>query len=95
MKRTISRGVALAMLAIVLSACAVPTTPNYDANFGEAVRQARAVQTLNPEASRNTDPVAGIDGQAAATAIDRYHDSFKAPPKTFDVFNIGGQLMGQ
>jgi hypothetical protein len=79
--------------AALLSAC-TSTTPVLDASFGDAVRQARAAQTLNPNASANRDPVLGIDGQAAAAAQDRYHESFKTPPKTFEIINIGGELTG-
>ena len=77
----------------LLTACA-STTPTLDANFGNAVRQARAAQTLNPTASSNRDPVLGIDGKAGAAAQERYQDSFKAPPKTFEIINIGGSLTG-
>lgn len=80
-------------VAALLTACA-STTPVLDANFGNAVRQARAAQTLNPNASANRDPVLGIDGQAGAAAQDRYQESFKAPPKTFEIINIGGTLTG-
>jgi hypothetical protein len=72
--------------AVLLTACAV-TTPVLDANFGNAVRQARSAQTLNPNASANRDPVLGIDGKAAVSAQDRYQESFKSPPKTFEVIN--------
>lgn len=82
-----------AACAALLSACA-STTPVLDANFGNAVRQARAAQTLNPTASANRDPVLGIDGQAGAAAQDRYQESFKSPPKTFEIVNIGGSLSG-
>lgn len=82
------------LTAALLTACA-STTPVLDANFGNAVRQARSAQTLNPNASANLDPVLGIDGQAAASAQDRYQESFKAPPKTFEVINIGGGLTGE
>ena len=78
--------VAGALTAALLTACA-STTPVLDANFGNAVRQARSAQTLNPDASANRDPVLGIDGQAAAAAQDRYQESFKAPPKTFEIIN--------
>ncbi len=78
--------VAGALTAALLTACA-STTPVLDANFGNAVRQARSAQTLNPDASANRDPVLGIDGQAAASAQDRYQESFKAPPKTFEIIN--------
>lgn len=86
------RAGALVTLSLWLGACAVPATPAYDAKFGEAVRQAVALQTLNPEAGRNADPVTGIDGQAGKAAIDRYQQSFRAPPQTFEVFDIGGAL---
>lgn len=75
-----------ASCAALLTACA-STTPVLDANFGNAVRQARSAQTLNPNASANRDPVLGIDGQAGAAAQERYQESFKAPPKTFEVIN--------
>lgn len=74
---------------VLLSAC-VSTTPVVDANFGNAVRQARAAQTLNPNASANRNPVLGIDGKAGAAAQERYQESFATPPKTFEIINIGG-----
>jgi len=84
LKTCLSGALALALLA----ACASPT-PYLDQHFGAAVNAARAQQTLNPEASRNTDPVAGVDGTAAASGVAEYLNSFKAPPQTFPVINIG------
>lgn len=78
--------------AVSLLAGCASTTPVADSHFGEAVRAARAAQTLNPQASANRDPVKGIDGQAGAAAMERYQESFKSPPKTFEVLNIGGSL---
>ena len=46
--------------------------------------------TLNPRGAANPDPVAGLDGQAARAALERYQDSFKAPPPVINVINIGG-----
>ncbi|MCM5572084.1 hypothetical protein M6I34_16325 [Burkholderiaceae bacterium FT117] len=94
MKRSINL-VTLAGLTLLLGACANPATPSYDAKFGESVRQAQALQTLNPDAGKNADPVTGIDGEAGKAAIDRYQESFRTPPKTIEVFNIGGGLSGQ
>lgn len=74
----------------VLSGCAATSTPNYDARFGDAVRQARIAMTINPRAAANPDPVAGIDGKAAHEAFQRYQESFKAPPPVINVINIGG-----
>ncbi|MBS1189184.1 MAG: hypothetical protein H6R10_976 [Rhodocyclaceae bacterium] len=82
----------VAITAAVTAGCASTTTPDYDRHFGEAVRMARAQQTINPEASSNTDPVAGVDGPAAKEAMGRYQDSFKSPPPTFNVMNIGGAM---
>jgi uncharacterized lipoprotein len=76
--------VVLAMLA----GCS--TTPNYDKRFGDAVREARRAMTINPDAGKNPDPAAGMDGQAAQQAMVRNQDSFKAPPPVVNVINIGG-----
>lgn len=83
-----------AVVALALTGCA-SSTPVLDASFGQAVRDARAAQTLNPKASaENTQPALGIDGKAASEAQKRYVDSFKAPPKTFEIINIGGSITG-
>lgn len=86
--------IGLLAFSSLLVACA-STTPVADAEFGKAVRQARTAQTLYPEASKNRDPVLGIDGNAAAVAQQRYIESFQAPPKTFEVINIGGTITGK
>lgn len=86
----------LAALAAGLAGCAgtvETTTPHLDQYFGQAVNQAKAQQTLNPDAARNTDPVAGVDGKAANEALDKYHESFRTnQPAT--IINIGGGLTG-
>lgn len=92
MKRMIPVGGAFSAVLVLLAGCAIPATPAYDAKFGEAVRQAQALQTLNPEAGRNTDPVTGIDGESGKAAIDRYQESFRSPPQTFSPTGIGGGL---
>jgi uncharacterized lipoprotein len=75
------------LLLALLAGCS--TTPHYDQRFGDAVRQARAAMTINPGAPANPDPAAGIDGQAAGLAVERYQDSFKKPPPVVNVINIG------
>ena len=74
-----------ALLVMTAGGCA-STTPHWDAGFGHAVNAAKARQTLNPDASKNPDPVAGIDGAAAKESIDRYQSSFKEPPPSFEIF---------
>ncbi len=78
-----------ALIAIGMMTGCAPTTPRMDMHFGEAVNTAKAQQTINPDASRNTDPVAGLDGQAAKSTIDLYQKSFKSPPPPVNVFTIG------
>lgn len=71
-----------ALVPVALVGCNHTPTPHYDQHFGEAVRAAVAQQTINPDASRNTDPVAGLDGKAAGHTMDNYEKSFKTPEKT-------------
>lgn len=76
------------MAALALAGCS--TTPNYDAHFGESVRQARLAMTVNPNGTPDSDKAAGMDGKAAKEAMERYYDTFKAPPPVVNVINIGG-----
>jgi hypothetical protein len=82
------RFLAGALASLMVAACASPA-PRVEQNIGTAVNTAKALQTINPDASQNTDPVAGIDGTAAANTMGEYHSSFKTPPPTFPVINIG------
>ena len=83
------------LIPVLLAGCAASSsTPSYDTRFGNAVREARMRMTLNPDAARNPNPVAGMDGRAAHEAYGRYHDSFKAPPPVTNVINIGGAIGG-
>lgn len=77
-------------LALFLIGGCTSLSPHFDQKVGLAVSTAKAQQTINPDASRNTDPVAGIGGTPADSAIDEYHKSFVSPPPTFTVINIGG-----
>lgn len=65
----------LAMLAACLAGCA-NTAPEWEGRFGDASRQARALQVLDPDApSRNTEaPLA--DGKAVAGAHKAYAKSY-------------------
>jgi hypothetical protein len=102
MKRMLERTLAILALgacAGLLGACAgTPmqsgATPEFDSRFGDAVRQARARQTIDPEAGKNADPVAGIDGEAARATMTEYYKSFKEPPPTFNILGIGGASSG-
>lgn len=80
----------LLTIAILVAGCA-PITPRLDARFGDAVGIAKAQQTVNPEASLNTEPVQGVDGQAGDAIFDNYRDSFRnpRPPAVRGVVNVG------
>lgn len=76
------------MLAGVLTACVEPA-PRYEAEFGNATRATFNAQIINPDAGKNPDPVAGLDGRAARDAINNYQKSFAEPKPAENVFNIG------
>ena len=84
---------AIAVLLGLMAGCAT-VTPNYDAKFGDAVREAKLKMTINPDAGKNPDQVAGMDGKAGRETIILYQDTFKAPPPVVNVINIGGGLGG-
>lgn len=77
-----------ALVIVGLTGC-VATSPDWDARFGEAARTAVAQQVIAPDASRNADPVTGIDGKAAQGAMGEYAKSFTQPQPQPDVLTIG------
>jgi hypothetical protein len=89
--KTLPNLIRLALCAGVTTTLAgcLTSTPHWDATFGDSVNQIKAMQTLNPGASANTDPVAGIDGPAAAAAQKGYAKSFTAPTPPSNMFTIG------
>lgn len=89
MTRVHYRTFLLGILAAAGVAGCVSPAPVLEGQLGNSVLAARAQQTINPEAPRRADPVSGINGTAAQRTIDRYNDSFKSPPASVNVFNIG------
>ena len=85
---------AIAAIAGLVAGCASPT-PNYDARFGDAVRDAKRKMTINPDAGKNTDQALGMDGRASRESMQRYHDTYKTPPPAVNVINIGGAIGGK
>jgi hypothetical protein len=83
------------VLAALMAGCANSSpTPDYDLRFGDAVREARARQILNPDAA--AAPVTyGMDGKSARDAMVLYGKTFEAPPPVVNVINIGGSISGQ
>ena len=85
------KNLAIILGGIMTAGCAT-TTPNYDARFGDAVRNARFAMTINPDAAAHGDDAKGLDGRSAKEAAKRYQDSFKDPPPVTNVINIGGKI---
>jgi hypothetical protein len=69
------RSAALLAAMSGLAGC-VATAPDYESRFGDAARQTRAAQVIDPQAPmRNTDaPV--IDGKATAGVVRAYADTY-------------------
>ncbi|MDB5764986.1 MAG: hypothetical protein JWQ21_3981 [Herminiimonas sp.] len=88
MSRKQLRTTLLCGLMILGTGC-VQQSPVLDSHFGQSVSLIKAQQVLNPEASRNADPVAGIDSKAAKSAYDQYQKSYRSPEPQPNVFTIG------
>ncbi|SNX60120.1 hypothetical protein SAMN06296273_1580 [Nitrosomonas ureae] len=88
----------LSILMLILTACVTHPPKRMDTRFGNALGMAKAQQTVNPDASLNTVPVRGVDGQAGDAMYDNYRDSFispKAPARgALDVGTSGGSSRG-
>ncbi|GAA4664858.1 hypothetical protein GCM10025794_18970 [Massilia kyonggiensis] len=77
-----------ALSGMLLYGCG--TTPRFNAQFGTSVRANVAAQVLDPTASANTNPAAGMEGAAAIIAHERYQNSFKEPEKPIRALVVSG-----
>jgi outer membrane lipoprotein SlyB len=66
---------AVVLIATGLTGCAA-TAPHWDARFGDAARQTRAVQVIDPGATTRNRTVVGADGKAVAGAHKAYAESY-------------------
>lgn len=71
-----------------LAACSTPAPTELDRHFGQAVRNARAAQTLYPSAGGQAHQPT-FSGAIAKASMDRYQKSFETPPPPVNVLNIG------
>lgn len=60
---------------LCLSAC-VATSPDWESTFGDAARQARAAQVIDPGASTRNTGVGSTDGKAVEGAQKAYAESY-------------------
>ena len=72
MKRTL---LILAAATPWLAGC-VATAPEWESNFGDASRQARAAQVIDPSAPARNTGLGSTDGKAVAGAQKAYADSY-------------------
>ncbi|WP_367190436.1 hypothetical protein [Burkholderia sp. Ed8] len=85
------RRAALAVpLAFALAGC-MSSTPVWDSRFGDSVRTVMQAQIIDPHAAEHAASAPGVDGSAAAAALDNYDRSFKqtVPPANAFVIGIG------
>ena len=67
--------IGLIVLLTIFSGCRA-TMPETERNFGKSFEAAKQNQIINPEASKNTSPLVGLDGKAAEAAVGKYEKSF-------------------
>ena len=63
------------LILLVCSGCSRPTT--LGANTGVAYGMAKQNQMLNPDAEGNLEPVVGMEGNVAKTAMELYRTGFE------------------
>ncbi|CAN7426898.1 hypothetical protein [Paraburkholderia sp. SIMBA_054] len=82
------RAMLLAPMLAALGGC-MTSTPIWDAHFGEAVRAVKQAQIIDPHAAEHAPSVSGVDGKAAASAMDSYDKSFRQPAPVTNPYVIG------
>jgi hypothetical protein len=91
MRKTIAIVVMLSFTAGLLISCAAPTRLEMD--YGTSHKLQKCNQIANPDAEKNLKPVEGLDSQAAAGAMNKYHKEFekqeKAPSGISNLSNTG------
>ncbi|ABC36273.1 hypothetical protein [Burkholderia thailandensis] len=86
---TLTRRLVLAAsLAASLGGC-MSSTPVWDSRFGDSVRAVMQAQIIDPHAAEHAPSTPGVDGSAAAAALDNYDKSFQQIEPTPNAFVIG------
>jgi hypothetical protein len=88
MRKTIAIIVSLSFTAGLLISCAAPT--RIETDYGTSFKLQKYNQIANPDAEKNLKPVEGLDSQAAAGAMNKYHKEFEKQDKAPSaISNIG------
>ena len=74
----------ISIMTVVLSCSG--TTPAseqslLDRNWGRSFETMKYIQTINPEAGENLDPVLGLDGNASDHNVSKYQKNFEKPER--------------
>ena len=83
-----SRAALIVPVFAALGGC-MSSSPIWDAHFGEAEKAATQAQIIDPHAAEHAPSVDGVDGKAAASAMNEYDKSFTQPVTTINPFVIG------
>ncbi|EUC14341.1 hypothetical protein [Paraburkholderia hospita] len=84
-----ARRAALAVSVCGALAGCMSSTPIWDAHRGEALKTVTQAQIIDPHAAEHAQSTPGIDGTSAASAMDSYDKSFRAPSPSPNAFVIG------
>ncbi|WP_434661944.1 hypothetical protein P5W99_03935 [Paraburkholderia sp. A3BS-1L] len=82
------RALLIAPLGVALGGC-MTSSPIWEAHFGEALHHSVQAQIIDPDAAMHVSSQPGVDGKAAAAAMDRYDKSFTQPPVSASPYTIG------
>lgn len=82
------RALLIVPLAAALGGC-MTSSPIWEAHFGEAVRTSTQAQIIDPDAAQHAASAQGIDGKAAASAMDLYDKSYQQPPVADNAYTMG------
>nr|WP_057927395.1 hypothetical protein [Burkholderia ambifaria] len=90
----VRRAALVVPLAFALAGC-MSSSPVWDSRFGDSVRAVTQAQIIDPHAADHAAARPGVDGSAAAAALDNYDKSFKQPEPKGNAFVIGIGKSGQ
>ena len=80
--------IGLVTLTFILWGCAGSSRLEMD--YGTSFKLLKLNQISNPDAEKNSEPVAGLDGKAAQASIEKFRKDFEKPaPPTPYSFSIG------
>ena len=80
MRKTIAIIASLSFAAGLLISCAAQPT-RLETDYGTSYKLQKFNQTANPDAEKNQAPVQGLDSQASAGTVNKYHKEFEKQEK--------------